>query len=134
MKKYKIITLVDITRSGATRSETNRKKIGQQSNFNSLVQAIGMRSNVEWNTDPRMSDGRLPDKLGGKAAHWVWVFHCERDQVFLKDGDPVGLLKEDINGVPVVIDLNNTVDIDPACFITEGDKINTWIYEYTEIE
>jgi hypothetical protein len=81
-----------------------------------------------------MSEGRLPYNIDGRARHWTWVFHCERDDVFLKDGDPVGLLTDDINGVPVVTGLNNTADIDPACFITKGSKINTWIYEYTEIE
>ena len=134
MKKYKIITLVDITRSGATRSEVDKIKIGQQSNFNSLIQAIGMRSNIDWTADPKPVDGRLPHNLGGKARHWVWIFHCERDEVFLKDDDPVGSLKDDLHGVPVIDRLNNTVDIDPACFLTRGDKTNTWVYEYTEIE
>ncbi len=134
MKKYKIITLIDITRSGATRTETDKIKIGQQANFNSLVQAIGIRSNVDWTNDPKQAEGRLPHDIGGKARYWSWVFHCERDDVFLKDGDPVGLLKDDINGVPIVPQLNNNVDISPSCFITSGEKSNTWIYEYTEIE
>ena len=134
MKKYKVVTLIDITRSGAIRTETNSLKIGQQANFNSLLQAIGMRSNVDWTADPKMNDGRLPDKIGGKANHWTWVFYCERDDVFLKDEDPVGLLKDDLHGVPIVIGLNNTADINPACFMTRGDNVNTWVYEYTEIE
>jgi len=134
MNKYKIVSLVDITRSGAVRSDPDIVKQGQQANFNSLLQAIGLRSNVEWTADPRMTEGRLPNGVDGRARYWTWVFHCERDDVFLKDGDPVGLLKDDINGVPIVPELNNTADLDPACFKTQGDKINTWIYEYTEIE
>ena len=134
MNKYKIVTVVDITRSGAIRSEPDATKQGQQANFNSLLQAIGLRSNVEWTADPRMTEGRLPHDIGGRARYWTWVFHCERDDVFLRDGDPVGLLKDDLNGVPVVSGLNNNVDIDPACFLTSGEKSNTWIYEYTEIE
>lgn len=134
MNKYKIVTVVDITRSGAIRSEPDETKQGQQANFNSLIQAIGLRSNVEWTADPRMTEGRLPHDIGGRARYWTWVFHCERDEIFLKDGDPVGLLKDDLHGVPVVSGLNNNVDIDPACFLTNGEKSNTWIYEYTEIE
>ena len=132
--KYKLITLIDITRSGATRSETDRLKIGQQSNFNSLLQGIGMRSNVDWTADPKVTDGKLPNEIYGKARHWIWSFYCEREDVFLKDGDSVGLLKDDLNGIPIIDRLNNTADISPACFITRGDKINTWIYEITEIE
>ncbi len=134
MKKYKIITLVDVTRTQPTRAETDRVKLGQQANFNSLIQAIGMRSNVEWTADPKAYEGRLPHDIDGRARHWIWIFHSERDELFSKGDDPVGLLKDDLHGVPVVNGLNNTADIEPACFMTRGDRINTWIYEYTEIE
>lgn len=134
MKKYKIITLVDITRSGASRSETDRIKIGQQANFNSLIQGIGMRSNVDWTADPKITDGRLPNGIDGKSRSWTWTFYCEREDVFMKDGDPVGLLKDDLNGIPVVDRLNNIADLTPCCFMTKGEKINTWLYEVTEIE
>ena len=133
MKKYKLITLVDITKSDATRSETDKIKVGQQANFNSLLQGIGMRSNVDWTADPKVTDGRLPNG-SGKARHWIWNFYCEREDVFMKDDDPVGLLKDDLNGIPIIPLLNNTADLDPACFITQGNKINTWVYETTEIE
>ncbi len=134
MKKYKLITLVDITRSGANRSEIDRTRIGQQANFNSLLQGIGLRSNVEWTADPKVTDGRLPNGLEGRSRYWTWIFYCEREAVFTKDNDPVGLLKDDLNGIPIVNQLNNLTDIDPACFITQGDKMNTWIYEITDIE
>jgi hypothetical protein len=131
MARYKIITLVDITRSNAHRSEIDKLKVGQQANFNSLVQTIGLRSNLDWNKDPVMHDGILPDPLEGKANHWIWEFNTERDFVFKKDDDLTGLLKDDLYGVPVVAQLNNSVDIDPACFITQGKNQNTWIYEIT---
>ncbi len=134
MKKYKIITLVDITRSEITRSETDRIKIGQQANFNSLVQGIGMRSNVEWTSDPKVTDGRLPNGIEGRSRFWTWNFYCEREEVFTKEDDPVGLLKDDLNGIPIVDRLNNTADLTPACFITQGEAVNTWVYEVTEIE
>ena len=127
MNRYEIITLVDITRSNANRSETDKIKLGQQSNFNTLLQAIGMRSNVEWSRDPEMHTGTLPPPHKGKANHWIWKFECERDQIFQKDNDPVGLLLEDLNNVPVIPDLKNSADIHPAAFQTQGDKANIWI-------
>jgi hypothetical protein len=127
MARYTIITLIDITRSQPTREETDKIKLGQQANFNSLVQAIGMRSNVTWQKDPKKHTGRLPDPASGKAIHWIWEFDCERDQVFLQDGDPVYLLTHDLNHVPVIADLENSEDIDPAVFQTQGDMINTWV-------
>jgi hypothetical protein len=127
MQRYRIITIVDITRSRASRSETDRIKIGQQSNFNTFLQSIGLRSNIDWVQDPVKRDGRLPDPLDGKAAHWIWEFDAERQDVFLKDQDPVGHLKDDLHGVPVIASLENTVDISPAAIQTTGEHINTWI-------
>ena len=129
MECYKIITLVDITRSGATRAETDKTKIGQQANFNSLLQAIGLRANVVWSVDPKMKTGRLPTPLEGKANHWIWEFDVERDEVFLKGSDSVGLLVDDLNGVPVVDRLNNTAEINPSVFISKGPKSNIWVYK-----
>jgi hypothetical protein len=129
MPRYKIVTLVDITRSNPSRSETNSLQKGQQANFNSLIQAIGIRSNLNWDTDPVMHTGALPQPLEGKATHWVWEFYTERDEVFTKGDDSVGLLLDDLNNVPVVPDLLNTVDIDPAAFQTRGSKLNIWVSE-----
>jgi len=126
MPTYEIVTLVDITRTNATRSEKDLLKIKQQANFNSLIQSIGLRSNLDWTSDPKLHTGTLPTD-DGKANHWIWKFNVERESVFDKDGDPVGLLKDDLNGVPVVSGLTETIDLDPSVFKTKGDNINTWI-------
>jgi len=125
MPSYEIITLIDITRSNPPRSEIDSLKLGQQANFNSLVQAIGLRSNVEWARDPMISDGRLPPPWQGKSKHWTWKFSVEREDVFERNGDPVALLVEDLHGVPVVAGLLETAEIRPAAFQTKGDTPNT---------
>ena len=127
MARYKIVTLVDITRTNSARSDTDTLKVSQQSNFNSLLQAIGLRSNVEWIRDPKKHTGALPDDIGGKATYWVWEVDCEREDVFLKDGDPCCLLKDDVHGVPIINQLENSVDIVPAAFQTRNGNQNTWI-------
>jgi hypothetical protein len=132
MAQYQIITLVDITRSNASRTETDKLKLAQQANFNSLLQAIGLRSNVEWNIDPKQTSGALPYDISGKATHWIWDFYCEREDVFLKEDDPVGLLLDDLHGVPIIDQLNNSVDITPACFICRNGKQNTWLYKISD--
>lgn len=124
MARYEIITLVDITRSNATRSETDKIKIGQQANFNSLVQAIGLRANISWQTDPKLTNGSLPAPFKGKAKYWTWQFDTERTDEFLKDNDPVGFLIEDLHGVPIIDNLLNSVDIYPAAFQTKGNNKN----------
>ena len=127
MARYRIITLIDITRSQPAREGASAVQRSQQANFNSLLQAIGLRSNVEWARDPKKHTGALPDDIEGKATHWVWEVDCEREEVFLKDGDPCGLLKDDLHGVPIIDQLENSVDITPAAFQTRNGNQNTWI-------
>ncbi len=126
MARYTITTLVDITRTQPTRSETDKVKLGQQSNFNSLIQAIGLRSNISWEKDPKMHTGSIPT-TNGKANHWIWDFDTERDDSFLKDRDPVGLLVDDLQGVPIITGLTESGDLYPAAFITVGENTNTWV-------
>ncbi len=134
MARYQIITLVDITCNNVSRSETDQKKLSQQANFNSLLQAIGLRANVIWENTPEMKDGRLPHPRTGKANHWIWEFDTERDLLFYKsENDPTGLLLDDLHGVPIIDQLNNSVDIYPPIFATRGENTNTWIYELSEI-
>lgn len=129
MARYQLITLVDITRTNPSRSETDQHKLKQQANFNTLLQSIGLRSNVTWITDPKEQSGSLPYPLKGKATHWIWEFDIEREDTFLKDGNPVGLLLEDLHGVPVIDGLNNTAIVDPAAFQSHGDNANVWVSE-----
>jgi hypothetical protein len=129
MPRYRIITLIDITRTNAGKLDPSDLKIKQQQNFNSLRQAIELRSNVSWATDPREFKGALPAPLEGKATHWIWEFDVEREDTFLKNSDPVGLLLDDLNGVPIIDGLNNTAIIDPAAFQTRGPNTNIWASE-----
>lgn len=124
MARYKITTLVDITRTNPSRAETDVLKIAQQANFNSLIQAIGLRANPTWLSDPKKVEGRLPEPFNGKGTYWIWEFESEREDVFLKDTDPVALLVDDLHGVPVITDLTNSIDINPAVFTTVGKDTN----------
>jgi hypothetical protein len=126
MNTYEIVTLVDITRTQARREEVDAVKKAQQANFDSLRQAIELRSNVEWQDDPTATLGSLPT-ADGKARYWTWQFTVEREAVFEANGDPVALLRQDIHGVPVIANLEETADLTPSAFITEGKNSNTWI-------
>ena len=134
MARFQIITLVDITQTNPHRSETDQHLLSQQANFHSLIQAIGLRANVVWLSSPKERNGALPRGLDGKAAYWTWTFDVERDDVFLKGGDSVALLVDDLNGVPVIPNLNNSVELDPACFISKGETANIWVFELGEDE
>jgi hypothetical protein len=109
--------------------ETNKTKIGQQANFNSLIQVIGLRANFTWRNDPKQLSGTLPDPFDGRATYWEWYFETEREDSYNDGVNPTGLLHTDLQGVPIVALLNNSVDIDPAVFKTQGDNVNIWVDE-----
>lgn len=120
MAQYEIYTTVDITRSNPDRADPNQIKQAQQANFNSLTQGIGLRSNITWDRDPV----RLMDS---ETAKWFWEFNCEQADVFTKNGDPVGLLLDDLNGIPILRNLTNTEPLLKPVFITQGPETNIWI-------
>jgi len=119
MPRYKIKTTVDITRTNPDRDDPDQVRHAQQSNFNTLVQGIGMRSNIDWDNDPI----RIKND---DAVYWEWEFLTERPDVFLHENDPVGLLLNDLHGIPVIRNLTNSDPLDPAIFQTHGDKKNIW--------
>lgn len=120
MSKYILNTTVDITRTNPDRDERDSIRLAQQSNFNSLLQGIGMRSNVEWDKDPQRV-------VEDNKAVWHWEFECERPDVFKKGNDPVGLLLDDLQGIPIMRNLTNTEPLEKPIFITRGDTPNIWI-------
>lgn len=120
MARYKIKTTVDITRSNPDRGDPDQVRQAQQNNFNTLIQAIGMRANIEWIHNPLRS--MLESQ--GKIAYWLWEFEVDQADVFLSNGDPVALLKQDLQGVPILKNLTETETFSKACFIP--DK-NIWI-------
>ena len=64
--------------------------------------------------------------LEGKGNYWTWEFEVEKEDLFLRDEDPVALLNDDLQGVPIIADLENTAEIKPAAIQTSGINVNTW--------
>ena len=120
MPRYKIKTTVDITRSNPSREDTNSVRNGQQLNFNTLLQGIGMRANVEWDNDPQPVEYQ-------DTKEWFWEFEAEQVDVFATKDDPVGLIKQDLQGIPVIRNLTETAALKKPIFITSGDDQNIWI-------
>jgi hypothetical protein len=134
MERYQIITLVDITRSNPPRDSSDARLLGQQSNFNSLLQALNMRSNISYEHAPVADTGRLPAPFTGKGMYWTFEFETERDDVYRLGDDQAGLLKQDLDGVPIVDNLDNTVDFKLPVFKTSGKDVNTVVAEIALVD
>lgn len=69
-----------------------------QKNFEILLQCIGLRSMpVEMSNPEKVKDLSKVSKLTGEG--FEWKFAVEMANVFSKNGNPVGLLEEEINGI-----------------------------------
>lgn len=118
--RYKIHTLVDITRTGQYRNETGMELARhQQQNFDTIVQTIGMRANLAYAVPPKVKID-VPKQYGldGDDLSNIWIFEWEVDKedLFLHQDDPVGRLKEDFEFVPYISGLTETVKYSPAIF------------------
>ena len=116
MFRYKICTYNDITRSNVDRASSDEIAVGQQSNFNAFLQGIGLRANITWDVDPTQIDDI-----------WVWEFYVEQEDIFKNNHSPVGLLLEDLHGIPIISNLTNTRAIYPSVIRTLGKDLNTWV-------
>lgn len=118
--RYKIYTLVDITRTGQYRNEPGMELAKlQQQNFDTVVQTIGMRANLAYTTPPKVKID-LPSnyKLDGSELANIWIFEWEVDKedLFLHLNDDVARLKEDFDLVPFISGLTETIKYSPAIF------------------
>ena len=120
--EYKLYTLVDITHTGQHRAEPGKEALRwREQNFQTVLQTIGIRGNVEYRTGPVMTEvkGRLvgfdTDEL---LRVWRFDFSTERELLFEKDGDPIGYLIDDFYLVPYISGLGETMEQQYAVFNT----------------
>jgi len=137
MQRHEIITLVDITETGVTDNnakdaETQLKR-NQQRNYDTLCQVISLRSNFYGASvscvildNVKYFDNDITNLISkhNEKTIKMWNFVFETDHT-----DPFGnnheLLKLDLNQVPIIPALTETVPIFPPYFITDGDLQNT---------
>ena len=109
---YKLYTLVDITNTRQYQnSAENRQARSQQQNFDTVIQTIGMRANIEYVKSPEVIiDTPKKYNLDSAVLSNIWIFEwrVEREFLFLDDGDDVGYLKQLFNLVPYIPDLTET--------------------------
>jgi hypothetical protein len=121
--KINVLTLFDITATGVTghfksarlsyTADTWIRARNQQRNYETLTQLINLRTQIMSMTTPALDNN-------------AWTFQFESESNVWDDGiDPVGVLKQDCNGVPMLKELDNDPDIDSVLVVT-GPRQNIW--------
>lgn len=123
MTFIEIKTLIDVTQTKATRpSQGTQFEIDQQRNFITLNQCIELRSVIQYDHGPTVETVDIKNMGFGTAykgdhSVWTFVFSSDRDGVYRDStGNEVGFLIDDLDGVPVIKKLTETINIDRATF------------------
>lgn len=129
MEKIEIRTLVDITNTRIIRlNQGSQLEVNQQRNFSTLIQCIELRSIVHFDNKPTVETVDIKNlgfgsAFAGKHSVWTFWFEPDRSGVYTDNlGDAKGLLIEDLNQVPIIKNLSETVNIDKAIFETQDPK------------
>lgn len=119
---YKLYTLVDISHTGQTRAESGKEALHwKEQNFNTVLQTLGIRSNIAFTAGPTVTEtkGRLVGFDTDEVIRvWRFDFSTDRDHLYEKDGDPIGLLNEDFHLVPYISGLDELMEQKYAVFST----------------
>ena len=123
MQIIEIKTLIDITSTGVNRHKTDSdKEFNQQKNYVTLLQCIGLRAIIDYQESPvsetiELKESKFGSKYKGKHRVWTFRFTTDRLDSFVDDeGNSMGLLTADLHEVPVIKNLDETINISKAVF------------------
>lgn len=131
--RYKLYTSVDITHTGQYRQEVGKEVLRQkEQNFQTIIQTLGIRANIlSYNPPQKIQTGG--NVVGFETDEiinvWRFDFETERDCLYEKDNDPVGLLKEDFELVPYISGLDESMTQNYNVFVTYGSSRNIVFYK-----
>lgn len=135
MQRIKVTTSFDITQTGVKRPykqqtlpiTINNNLIETEDDWNFL-----RRQHSNWESVLQVLLFRIqPMELSDvyrEGDKWAFTFENERMDVFLQDGDPLGALKNDFDGTPIILGLEEQPETKPY-ICTQGDHQNIWFEE-----
>jgi hypothetical protein len=117
MARIEIKTKIDITNSNVRHPDLgSEKELNQFRNYTTFMQVLGLRSVFDVVQEPTLDKDQ-----------WTMIINTDRDDVFLDGKDPVGLLKLDLDKVPIITGLNETAQIKNNLIRTLGKELNTFV-------
>ncbi len=131
--RFKILSLVDITKTGLHKNNSkDEKAISQNANYLTFENCLQFRSNIEPIDNPKLKKVNLANTNFGEnytGEHNVWSmeFTMEDRADPLPVSEIIGHLKEDIDLVPIINALDETISLTNSMFRTQDLKTNNII-------
>ena len=134
MDIIEIKTLIDITNTDVRRiNQGTQEELDQFRNWTTVMQCINMRSIMLYDHNPRsevvdISGMGFGKEYKGKHRVWTFSFRPDREGAFSGKEDSVALLRNDLDKIPVIINLTETINIKQAVFdLEDRESKNTLI-------
>ena len=132
MEVIELKTLVDITNTNVRRSgQGTEQELNQYKNWITLNQCIELRSVITFDSNPTVEKIDLKGLNFGtefKGSHnvWTWRFYPDRANIFVNENSSLGLLINDLDQVPIIVNLTETINtLRPVFELTNSKLINT---------
>lgn len=137
MMKIRVHTLFDITRTNVRTRRHGEllnddyliRQSNQQSNFETVLQVIGIRSQPEDITDPEKKMKILDSGMWGsnyvdkiKVPVWTFDFTVNYQEVFSTGEDKLGKLLQDCQNIPMITGLSEYPLIKNVMSVSSHDK------------
>ena len=122
MDIIEIKTLIDITNTDVRRiNQGTQQELDQFRNWTTLMQCIGLRAIMTYDRNP---SSEITDVKGlgfgsqhtGKHRVWTFEFRPDRTDEFAQGNDHVALLQHDLDKIPVILKLTETINTTQAVF------------------
>lgn len=99
------------------------KQRNQQSNFETILQIISMRSQPEDISDPiKEINGEMFLNKKNKMPYWSFTFTVSHNSVFHDGSNELGNLFTDCNGVPMIVGLDEHASVGKVLMYNSREK------------
>ena len=124
MQRVECYCLFDITATGVTqnRATGDQQARNQQRNWDTMMQLVGMRTQVFNVQGPGIVDS-VESPFAKDQRTWKFTFEIEPEAQWLVDGDEFWVLKQDSDGTPMITGLSESSNIEPI-IRTSGSHTN----------
>lgn len=136
--KITCLTLFDITKTNISNRRQRLSEIemhefskqrNQQSNFETILQIIGLRSQPENITDPVKKTVKFDKSIWGTeytsknaVALWSFIFTIQHPIIYADDNHELGNLYTDCDKVPMIINLDEQLKLPSKLSIDKDFK------------
>lgn len=126
--RFVIATLIDITETKEYHKPGLQHQ--QQANYMTLMQTLGLRSNP-YPIKQSQETLQISDRFGSnfQGEHSIWTQILEFDQ---QDAHSIELMQKDLDLVPVICGLTETVKLNNSVFNTQCLKEKNIVFDIVD--